>query len=177
VSLLWRYRQDSCWEVRLEKECRHRETIVLAARGVSARGNRASTVLGAVAVALAVVASLWLIFLPAFYQGLSANPNSQETIETSASLIEVNGYQVVFPLLVPVALSLVGFLAARTPEFLSAKRKVAVWALAVTLVVFCVAGLFSIGLFYMPAGAALVAAAVASRQRPRGAKHSVKGMS
>jgi hypothetical protein len=139
-------------------------------------GNRVSSALGGMAVILAAAASLWLIFWPAFYQGLSVDASSQETVVTSASLIAVNGYQVVFTLLVPVALAVVGFLAARTPEALSVKRRVAIWALAVTLVLFCVAGLFSIGLFYMPAGAALVAAAVASRQRPRGAKHSINGM-
>lgn len=137
----------------------------MAAQGVSARGNRASTVLGAVAVVLAGAASLWLIFWPAFYQGVSVNPGSQETIRTSASLIEVNGYRVVFLLLIPVALAVAGFLATRTMDHRQVKGKVAIWAPAAICLVFCVAGFFSIGLFYMPTAAALVAAAVfASKQ-------------
>ena len=127
---------------------------------------RSSTVAGALSVILALAASLWLAFWPTFYQGVEAKPDSQGTVRTSASLIEVNGYWVALLLLIPVALAVAGLLAARAVDYRRSKGKLAVWAPAAMSLLFCFVGLFSIGLLYIPSAGALVATAVLASRRP-----------
>ena len=127
---------------------------------------RSSTVAGALSVILALAASLWLAFWPTFYQGVEAKPDSQGTVRTSASLIEVNGYWVALLLLIPVVLAVAGLLAGRAADYRRFKGKLAVWAPAAMSLLFCFAGLFSIGLFYIPSAGALVATAVLASRRP-----------
>ena len=128
------------------------------------KGKRLSIVMGSVAVTWSIVATLWLMFWSFSYQGVEVNPDTKETARVYGSLIEVNGYSVVFLLLIPVALAVAGFWASRA-GLGSGWRKAAIWASAVMLLLFCVVGLFSIGLFYIPAAGALMATAIAASRR------------
>ena len=72
------------------------------------------TLLSALALAMGAVTFLLLLFLPV-YQGVSVSisEGQQHEVRTSASLIAVNGYRVIFPLLVPPLLAVGAFLASR----------------------------------------------------------------
>ena len=113
---------------------------------------------------LAWFASLFMAFGPV-YQGVSstvATPGGVaiESARTTETLLEANGLSALPLVVAPVALTAlaVGFVLA-TPIKPSA-RKVWLWVSAVLLLGFCLAGLFSIGIFYLPAAVALVVTAV-----------------
>jgi hypothetical protein len=137
-------------------------------REVAMKHNGTLMLVSGTALILSVAASLWLAFWPAFYQGVSVSvrPNGEETVRTSASLVAVNGYRVVFLVLIPVVLTVVVFLAIARMDPRQLSGKIAIWAPLTVLLLFCVAGISSIGLFYIPAAVALLAAAiVVSRKR------------
>ena len=125
------------------------------------------TIVEGIAVVLAVATSLWLVLWADFYQVVIVKPDSEEMVRTSASLIEVNGYWVVLLFLVPLALAVAGFLSIMTMDPRRAVGKVAIWAPAVISLLLCAAGVFSIGLLYIPTSAALVAAAVVACRQSR----------
>ena len=70
-------------------------------------------------------------------------------------------------LLIPVALTALALVTVLVSESRQGTRKVALWGLAVLLLRFCVVGIFSIGLFYVPAAIALVVSAVKSLRQGR----------
>ena len=128
--------------------------------------TRASLILGGISHGLAWVAFLGVTFWPTFYQGTSqtAVRGSGATVDqvtTSASIIEVNGWGVLIPLLIPVILTAVGFLATLSPSPQRTIRLISLWIVAALLLVFCFLGMFSIGIFYLPAALVLLGAAVA----------------
>ena len=119
------------------------------------------------ALLLAVAAGSWLAFYPGFYQGVSVTGSSSgEVVQRSeqASLLAENGMWALGLLAVPVALTGLGvFGAARRFRFL-------LWSVAVVLLVFSVISGMTIGLFYLPAAIALLAAAaLCSSSRTRSA--------
>lgn len=128
--------------------------------------GRAAGALGGLSHLMAWAALLWLVLWPSFYQGAvatatpSGGPAGQPT-RTAASLIAVNGWWVLSLLLVPVVLSALGLLAATVVRHKPRPAAVLLWLSAVLLLGFCAAGAFSIGLSYLPAAAALLAAALA----------------
>ncbi len=115
---------------------------------------------------------IWLAFGPV-YQGASVAPvgpgeTPNEPTRTSASLIEVNGLQVLPILLVPAALTGSALLTVLLTHTGQTRRKVLLWVLTVLLLVFCVLGSFSIGILYYPSALALLLTAIgvsASRRR------------
>ena len=127
--------------------------------------------MGAVAVALSAAASLWLMFWPYFYQGVSSGPGSEEVVRSSASLIAINGYRVVPVLLAPVALAVAGLLATRTVNPRQPSGKIALWSPPAMLLLFCIVGSFSIGMFYIPAAAASLAAAISVQKQHKTHPH------
>ena len=119
------------------------------------------------ALLLAVAAGSWLAFYPGSYQGVSVTASlSGEVVQRSeqASLLAENGMWALGLLAVPVALAGLGVLgAARSFRFL-------LWSVAVVLLVFSVISGMTIGLFYLPAAIALLAAAaLCSSSRTRSA--------
>jgi hypothetical protein len=132
------------------------------------KSGRAVVTLSILAHLLAWGALLFLVFWPAFYQGVQATPvfpngpppEQQEVVRVSASLIEGTGWWVLRLLLVPVALTAVALAVALRANPRSLASKLVVGACAGLLLGFCVMGAFSIGLFYLPAALALAAAAV-----------------
>ena len=119
------------------------------------------------ALLLAVAAESWLAFYPGFYQGVSVTASSSgEVVQRNeqASLLAENGMWALGLLAVPVTLTGLGvFGAARSFRFL-------LWSVAVVLLVFSVISGMTIGLFYLPAAIALLAAAaLCSSSRTRSA--------
>ena len=90
----------------------------------------------------------------------------QVTTYTTSTLIEVNGWGVLATILVPVAFSgagLVGVILVARGRVL---RRIPLGISALLLLAFCIAGSFSIGMFYLPAALAMVvAAAIGLNQR------------
>jgi hypothetical protein len=127
--------------------------------------NRPAVKLSATAHLLAWGAFLFLAFWPYSYQGTEATPvgpdgSGGEVVHVSASLIEVNGWGALIPLLVPVALTALGFVVAWTWDGQNARNKFLMWTFAVLLIVFCGLALFSLGIFYLPGALALLASAI-----------------
>ena len=136
--------------------------------------SRAAVVSATVTHLLAWTAFLWLALWAYSYRGTSATPVSvdgasaaaTEVVQYSASLTEVNGYWVLLPLFAPVlvtALSLLSLLAWKGGRV---GNTLILGGLAVVLLIFCVLGALSIGLFYLPAAIASIATAIVFGFRP-----------
>ena len=76
-----------------------------------------------------------------------------------------NGLWVLWLLLVPILLSGLALLAIRFTHAGQTRRKALLWAPALVLLAFCVVGILSIGLFYLPVALALLVAAVTGSLR------------
>ena len=150
-----------------------------------------ATIANGVALILAVTAALWFALWPNLYQVVSDTPvvapdsealsstgplrqtaleSSPAQTRTTASLIETNGLWVISLLLFPVALAAIGLLSAvmrRTAQTSGIWYlwRTSGWASAVLLVVFCVVGAFSIGVFFLPSAVAAIVGAVLGRRR------------
>ena len=113
-------------------------------------------------------AFLWLVFWPFAYRGVSvqAVPRGSDAAPVvtnlSASFIETNGIWVVLPLLVPVVLTGLAYLAVWNWNSRKWTRSAILWVLAVLTLGFCALGILSIGAFYLPAALALLTTAIVS---------------
>jgi hypothetical protein len=111
--------------------------------------------------------SIWLLVVPNFAtaastgalapEGLRIDPSSNQVY---TSLLVVEGWWVLVPLSVPVVLSALPLLA-RSP---GTRRRLGLVG-CVLLVTFSVVASLSIGMFYLPAAAALLAAALIPPRR------------
>ena len=124
-----------------------------------------------IAHALTWGVALFLVVGPV-YQGVSKTAVTpagvaSESSRVTATLIEVNGWSVLPLLLVPVVLTALALMAVLTTRVRLAMRRVLSWVSAVLLLGFCAVGIFSIGLFYVPAAIALVVSAVKSLRQGR----------
>ena len=119
---------------------------------------------------LAWVAFALLVFVP-FYQGesvtaTSAGATPSQPLQVTATLIEVNGWSVLPFVLAPVAISGAGLLGVILVGPGMILRRAPLGASALLLLGFCIAGSFSIGMFYLPAALAMaVSAGVSLSQR------------
>jgi len=128
----------------------------------------------AAAHVLAWLAFLFLVSWPNFYSGftetaVSPGETAVEAERVTASLIEVNGYRIVFLLLIPVIVSGVALFSVYAELKLGARIGFTVWAAAFTLMLFAGIGSVTIGIFYLPGALTLLVAAVI-RQRRRQAQ-------
>ena len=112
---------------------------------------------------LSLAAALFLALWPEYYQGTSVTTDGR-VVEYSASLIEENGMDALLWLLLPVAACLWAFLASFSG---TTSAKVAIWLMALLLLLFAWATILSIGAFYLPAALALLLAALAATRRRR----------
>jgi hypothetical protein len=134
------------------------------------KSGRTVITLSVLAHLLAWGALLFLVFWPAYYQGVQATavpvvpysplPAEQEMMRVSSSLIEGTGWWVLRLLLIPVALTALALAVALRAGLRSFTGQILMWTCAVLLLVLCLLGAFSIGVFYLPAGLALLAAAL-----------------
>jgi hypothetical protein len=108
---------------------------------------------------LAVAAGVGLALWPCSYRGVEAAGGGGPERQLCASLIEANGVSVLGMLALPVLLAGVGLVAVRC------RRRPILVAVMVAMVAFCVLALASIGVFFLPAAAALVIAVVAGDPR------------
>lgn len=90
-------------------------------------------------------ATLFLLLAPAYGSG--------ETV------VQVNGVWVALLLVVPIALTAAGMIAALLSTLPRALTQTLLWACAALLLLFCVAGAWSVGIPYAPCALALLAAA------------------
>jgi hypothetical protein len=116
-------------------------------------------------VAFLFIAFWFIAFWPSSYSGTSTTPvgpdgSGGEVVDRTGSVVEVNGWRVLLPLLVPVGLSAAGLLKALSPGNGTVASKFLMWTFAVLLIGFCVAALASIGMFYLPAALAFLASAI-----------------
>ncbi|MSQ11216.1 MAG: hypothetical protein EXR48_00730 [Dehalococcoidia bacterium] len=125
-----------------------------------------------IATAFALGGMLWLTLWPDYYRAefslapaaaqdssttASAGASAGQTVHISRSLIDEHGAKVVLLLLFPVALAALGLLAVWWRDV--GGSRIILWCNAVALALFCVVTLFSIGVFFLPAGTALVTSA------------------
>ena len=137
------------------------------------------------AQAFAWAALVFLALWPYSYQGVSEiavsvnrdlestavlqraeSPISFDQQSFNASLIEVNGPGVLLKLLVPVAITAIALSAVAIQSLNRGLRLGLLWSSAVLMLAFCALALFSFGPLYLPAPAALIAAAIAGIGRP-----------
>ena len=133
------------------------------------RSVSATTVSAWTSHALAWAAGVWLAFGP-IYHGVSATPvlpgeSGGEVTRFTATLIEVNGLQVILLLIVPVLLTGIALVAVQLLDAKRTGRKILLWVSAVVLLGFCAVGIFSIGMFYLPAALALLVGAITGSTR------------
>ena len=110
--------------------------------------QRLATGLAAVGALFALTALLFLSFWEGFYG--------------DATIIERNGLGILSLLATPVALAVVGLL---TMQGHGTAVRIARWAVAVVLLLFSLATVFSIGLFFLPAAVLLLFATLAAPGR------------
>ena len=114
---------------------------------------------------LAWVALLFSLFYP-LYQGTEIT--SEGTVQKTATLVGMNGLWVIWLLLIPIFLSFVasaGVIVTRLPW---RHRLVMMWAGVSLLLLFCLIGLASIGLVYLPSLLVLVLAVGIQTSAQRG---------
>ena len=108
-------------------------------------------------------AFLFLALWPASYRGTHIEIDAagvQHTTTETASLVEVNGPMVLLPLFLPVALTGLALLAVWRWNPRPWVRRAFLWVLALLSLGFCVLGILSIGVFFLPAALALVVTAI-----------------
>ena len=119
--------------------------------------------------ALAWAVGLFFAFGPV-YEGVevgSSRPGeaAQEGTRVSATLIEANGLYVIFLLFIPILLTAIALLALRLPSDRQRLRKALLCSLGLLLLGFCIVGIWSIGLFYLPSALALFVAVIVDHRR------------
>lgn len=130
-------------------------------KAIVARMNRRriSSILAGLAVACAIGVGVWLASNDCMYAGTRTNHDPSRgtvTTEHCDSLIEMNGAGVLVVLAFPVVFALIGLFGVRE------RNRPTAWTSALLLVAFCVLGLATVGLFYLPSLLLLITAAAIS---------------
>jgi hypothetical protein len=128
--------------------------------------KKAAKIVATAGLTWSVLMSIALVFLP-LYSGSTVNSAGLQALDSTETLIEVNGYQVLYLLLIPILLTLGAALPIiRNPDLWGVRWAV-VWIGASMLLVFVVLASFTIGIFYLPAALLIIAAAVLAEIKPR----------
>ena len=107
----------------------------------------------------------FFLFEPA-YQGTETTPEG--TVQKTATLVEMNGLWVVWFLLAPIALSCMATVGVITTRLSRRRRLIMMWGGTGLLLSFCLIGLASIGLVYLPSLLVLVLAVGIQTNAQRG---------
>ena len=125
--------------------------------------NKWVSILAFMALVLTVIASVSLFFLP-IYAGTSVSSSNPEPVGTSATLIQVSGYRVLFILGIPPVLAWLGFVAVRMIARDQGGGRMMLWVSAALLAVFSLLTGFSVGEFYAPSALAMLVSASLARR-------------
>ena len=129
----------------------------------------ATTISAWAAHALAWATGIWFVFGSAYLgESVTATRPGEprgESTRVTVNLIEANGLDVVFWLLVPLVLTGIALLVVHRTGSSQPGRKALLWTTAVALLGFCAVSIFSIGIFYLPAALSLLVAAITYRNR------------
>ncbi|NHA67357.1 hypothetical protein [Phycicoccus flavus] len=127
---------------------------------------RARWVMG-VGVLLALAAAVLLLRLPMYDVAAGGTVGGVVTDSARrATMVEVEGLSVLPPMLLPVLVALVAWASPWT--WLR-------WTLVALLALFCLLGLLTVGLFYLPAAVALAAGAALAQAGPRTGPRTAEG--
>ena len=124
------------------------------------RRNRIATILALLSLIAALAATTFLLVAP-IYKGASTDPATQQQTATSATLIEVNGYRALVPLVILTLLAAAGLIGVAAQA--KRMRKLIIWMPTSLLAIFVIIAAFSVGVFYLPATLLLVASAIAAK--------------
>ena len=97
---------------------------------------------------LAWAVGIWLVFGPAYW-GVSMTPDGG-TIRHTRTFIEVNGLAALWVPLVPILLTGIGLQTIHLIAKGKTGRRVPLWCLGASLLVFCALGVLSFGMLYLP---------------------------
>lgn len=105
-------------------------------------------------------ATLFFLFWP-IYGGVSVSPGESGMSRVSGkTLLEVNGTWAAFLIILPIIFTAIGLIASlpgtTSPRLMLTLR----WAAFALMLLFCVVGIYSLGIFYLPAALAVLVAAV-----------------
>ena len=128
-----------------------------------------ATILSGLAFLASIAATIYLLNAPFYrYVEIVHTESGEETIQDTATLVEVNGTWVVNQLIGVTLVSGVPlFVALRR----SALQALATWVSALLLMAYSIAGSFTIGLAFMPSAILLLIAAIATLFIRKGVDH------
>lgn len=141
------------------------------------KSGRPALMAASVAHALAWVPWLFFAFWPHTYQGVSATPvqvdelgnlvgtGESQVVRHSASFVEVNGIGSLLAIFIPVVLTGLALVVLLTWQGRGAGRVLVMGGLALAILAFCVLGYLSVGMAYVPAALAMIAATLLSNFR------------
>ena len=107
--------------------------------------------------ALAWAVAIWLLFGPS-YVTTSLNSDGATTRSTK-TFVAVNGLDVLWVPLVPILLTGIGLQTVHLTAKGKTGRRVLLWSLGASLLVFCALGVLSYGMLYVPVTLVLLVAA------------------
>ena len=127
------------------------------------------TILSGLAFLACIAATIYLLNAPLYQHVKTVHTESgEQTIQGTATLVEVNGTWVVYQLIGVTLVSGVPlFVALRR----SAIQRLVTWVCALLLMAYSIAGSFTIGLAFMPGAILLLFAAIATLFIRKGVDH------
>jgi hypothetical protein len=116
------------------------------------------TFLCGVAFLASAAMALFLPFAPLYqYEEITLTESGRETVQGTATLLEVNGSRVLIQL---VAVSMISGLPLLAALRRSARQRILTWLAALLLLAYSIAGGLTIGLAFMPSAILLLVAAM-----------------
>jgi len=117
--------------------------------------QKISEISAMIAILLTWIPFLFFLFMPA-YRGNEITLVG--TVQKTATLVEMNGFWVIWLLLIPISLSCMATVGVIMTRLSRRRRLIMMWMGTSLLFSFCLIGLGSIGLFYLPSLLMLVLA-------------------
>jgi hypothetical protein len=117
-----------------------------------------ATILNGLALLASAAATIYVLNAP-FYQHVETvqTESGYDSIQSTKTLVEVNGPRVVYLLIgVTLASGVPLFVALALPN----SQRPVTWVFALLLVAFSIAGSFTIGIFFVPSAILLLTAAI-----------------
>ena len=122
--------------------------------------TKISLTAGIIAHIFAWAATLFFLFWP-IYGGVSVSPGESGLSSVSGkTLIEVNGIWAAFLIILPIVFTAIVLIASLPGTALPRLMLTLRWTAFALTLLFCVVGIYSIGVFYLPAALAVLVAAI-----------------